>query len=56
MTDREAMYHAALAALLREIDTRCIKSDPAVRLVAIDEELILTAEAVIGESDGYQAP
>lgn len=53
MTDREAMYHAALAALLREIDTRCAKDDPAVRLVAIDEALIASVKSVMGESYGH---
>ncbi len=48
MTDREWQLRAALSALLAEINTRCVKSNPAVRLVAIDEELILTAEAVLG--------
>ncbi len=35
MTDREAMYHAALVALLREIDTRCVKNDASVRACVI---------------------
>lgn len=51
MTDREWQLRAALSALLAEINTRCVKSNPAVRLVAIDEALILTAEAVLGESE-----
>ena len=52
MTDREWQLHAALTALLAEINTRCVKSNAAVRLVAIDEELILTVETVMraGES------
>lgn len=49
MTDREAMYHAALVALLREIDTRCAKDDPAVRLVAIEEALIASVKSVMGD-------
>lgn len=53
MTDTEWRLRAALSALLNEINTRCVKSESAVRLVAIDEELILTAEAVLGESDGH---
>jgi len=52
VTDREAMYHAALVALLREIDTRCVKDDASVRLVAIDEALIASVKSVMGESDG----
>lgn len=53
-TDREWRIRPALSALPDEINTRCVKSESAVRLVAIDEELILTDEAVLGDSDAHK--